>query len=185
MCHQRGTFGRVAIFETLTVSDTMRDLIARRPHDLEALVRREAIAGGLRPLRRSALDLVRVGAVSLHQVADATPYIPDEALPLVWAESRAAWSAEAALRAGEPAGEPMRTHALALSNGDDAGTQASGPAPHDRPESSGRAPRILLGPERETDDESSEFRDTSFDLLRALADRTAADARASLAGGDE
>jgi type IV pilus assembly protein PilB len=180
MCHQRGTFGRVAIFETLVVTDAIRDLVARRPHDLEALVRREAIAGGLRPLRRGGLDLVRAGAVALHQVADATPYIPDEALPLVWAESRAAWSAEAARRAGGP----ERIRAIELGDGDGLEGADDETPPHTPPSGFHADPAILLGPERESDD-GLRFRDGGFELLQSLADQSAAAARATLSGSDE
>jgi hypothetical protein len=84
MCHHRGTYGRIAIYETLVVSDEIRTIVARRPHDMEALVRRAAIRGGMQPLRRWGLDLVKRGEVALSQVADATPYIPDDALEVVW-----------------------------------------------------------------------------------------------------
>jgi hypothetical protein len=84
MCHHRGTYGRVAIFETLVVTDSIRALIAERPFDLEARIRHAAIRSGMRPLRRCGLDLVSQGVVSLQQVADATPYTPDDALRIVW-----------------------------------------------------------------------------------------------------
>jgi type IV pilus assembly protein PilB len=85
MCHNKGTYGRVAVYETMILTDEIRAAIARRPHDMEALVRREAIRTGMRPLRRCGLDLVKKGIVSLQQVADVTPYIPTAALPDVWA----------------------------------------------------------------------------------------------------
>jgi type IV pilus assembly protein PilB len=85
MCHHRGTFGRVPIYETLVVTDEIRAIVARRPHDMEALIRREAIREGMRPLRRWGLDLVKQGIVGLAQVADVTPYVPTDALEVVWA----------------------------------------------------------------------------------------------------
>ena len=89
MCHHRGTFGRIAIFETLVVTDDVRTLIARRPFDMESAVRLEAIRTGMRPLRRGGLDLVRKGVVGLQQVADVTPYVPAEALQLIRARDGA------------------------------------------------------------------------------------------------
>jgi type II secretory ATPase GspE/PulE/Tfp pilus assembly ATPase PilB-like protein len=85
MCQHRGSYGRIPIYETLVVTDEIREVIARRPPDMEAQVRRAAIRGQMRPLRRWGLDLVRSGLVSLHQVAELTPYIPADALPDVWA----------------------------------------------------------------------------------------------------
>jgi type IV pilus assembly protein PilB len=84
MCHHRGTFGRIPIYETLVVTDAIRDVVARRPGDMEAQIRIAAIRHRMRPLRRLGLDLVRAGLVSLHQVTELTPYIPADALPDVW-----------------------------------------------------------------------------------------------------
>ncbi|HQR38907.1 MAG TPA: GspE/PulE family protein [Blastocatellia bacterium] len=98
MCHQRGTYGRIAIFETLIVSDEIRALIAKRPFDMEAGIRRAAIRSGMRPLRRCGLDLVKQGIVSLQQVADATPYLPSDAQSVTCARTVHDSSAEALVR---------------------------------------------------------------------------------------
>ncbi len=77
LCRWTGIEGRIAIQETLRVTDTIRELIEAAPPSLERDLRRLAIADGMRSLRRAALDLLVDTTVSLDQVLLHTPPDPD------------------------------------------------------------------------------------------------------------
>ncbi len=180
MCHHRGTFGRIAIYETLVVTDDIRSIVARRPHDMEALVRAEAIRRGMRPLRRWGLDLVKRGLVSLTQVADVTPYIPAGALEAVWAEP------------DERVEDPARAHRVEPLPPFDPVAEAGPVEPLD---DLGLDP-ILIQPDGEdTDDSDAPIRiarpegasaaragSMDYDLLRSMVDHARTEARATITG---
>jgi type IV pilus assembly protein PilB len=73
-CERSGYRGRTGIFETLSVTEPIEDLIIRRAS--AAAIRAEARAEGMRTLRLAALYKVRAGETSIaevleHTVADA------------------------------------------------------------------------------------------------------------------
>jgi type IV pilus assembly protein PilB len=73
VCRLSGIDGRVALHETLAVTERIRAAIEGEPASVERAVRRIGIEEGMVPLRRAALDLVRAGVTSLEQVLLATP----------------------------------------------------------------------------------------------------------------
>ncbi len=89
MCHGKGTYGRFAIYETMIVSDEIRTLLAKGGPGVEDALRRSAVREGMTPLRRRGLDLVKKGAVSLQQVAELTPPMPNDVLSIVQCEAGA------------------------------------------------------------------------------------------------
>ncbi len=65
-CRQRGYLGRVAIFELLSLTPSLRNLVAEsRPADV---VRRAAIAAGMKTLRQAGLEKVRAGTTTIEEV---------------------------------------------------------------------------------------------------------------------
>jgi type IV pilus assembly protein PilB len=75
VCRSTGIDGRVALHETLAISDRVRTAIEGDSGSIEREVRRAGIEEGMVPLRRSALDLVKAGVTSLEQVLLSTPPI--------------------------------------------------------------------------------------------------------------
>ncbi len=73
VCRSSGVDGRVALHETLVISDRIRVAIEGEPSTVERSLRRIGIEEGMVPLRRTALDLVKAGVTSLEQVLMATP----------------------------------------------------------------------------------------------------------------
>jgi type II secretory ATPase GspE/PulE/Tfp pilus assembly ATPase PilB-like protein len=69
-CRETGYYGRIGIFELMTVGRPIRKLILAGA-DQEA-IRQEALAQGLRTLRRSALAKLFDGVTSLHEVLKTT-----------------------------------------------------------------------------------------------------------------
>ncbi len=69
-CRETGYYGRIGIFELMTVGRPIRKLILAGA-DQEA-IRQEALAQGMRTLRRSALDKLFAGVTSLHEVLKTT-----------------------------------------------------------------------------------------------------------------
>src|SRR5262245_52822728 len=72
ICRHTGVDGRVAIHETMVVTDEIRALIETAEPTMERLVRRIAIADGMRPLRRMALGLALRGVVSFEEAVSTT-----------------------------------------------------------------------------------------------------------------
>jgi type II secretory ATPase GspE/PulE/Tfp pilus assembly ATPase PilB-like protein len=69
-CRETGYYGRIGIFELMTVGRPIRTLILAGA-DQEA-IRQEALAQGMRTLRRSALEKLFAGVTSLHEVIKTT-----------------------------------------------------------------------------------------------------------------
>jgi len=70
-CRMTGFQGRMGLYELLTVSDALKDRIAREP-DLPAL-RRQAVADGMRPLRLAGALRVAEGLTTIEEILSATP----------------------------------------------------------------------------------------------------------------
>ena len=66
-CSGKGYRGRVAVFEVLTVSDTVRSMVLRR--ESSTIVKSQAVADGMRPMRASALRKVSMGITTPDEVA--------------------------------------------------------------------------------------------------------------------
>lgn len=69
-CNGTGIKGRVALFEVLTMSNHLREIIMKAGSQLE--IKRAAIAGGMRTLRRAALQKMIDGVIPLDQVLTST-----------------------------------------------------------------------------------------------------------------
>jgi type II secretory ATPase GspE/PulE/Tfp pilus assembly ATPase PilB-like protein len=65
-CAQTGYKGRVGVFEVMEFTDTLQSLFLHSAPTLE--LRQAAIAGGMRTLRRDALDKVKAGITSLEEM---------------------------------------------------------------------------------------------------------------------
>ncbi|MGC4047862.1 MAG: GspE/PulE family protein [Armatimonas sp.] len=66
-CHFKGYRGRVAVFEILSVSETIRAMILRQ--EPSSAIREQAITDGMRPMRLSALRKVLMGITTPEEVA--------------------------------------------------------------------------------------------------------------------
>jgi general secretion pathway protein E len=74
-CRGTGYRGRIGLFELLMVDETIRQANASgagQTPDLQA-IRRQALAGGLRPLRLAGIERVAQGQTTLDEVLRATP----------------------------------------------------------------------------------------------------------------
>jgi type II secretory ATPase GspE/PulE/Tfp pilus assembly ATPase PilB-like protein len=78
VCRYTGLDGRVAIQETLIVTDEVRAVIEADEPGMEREVRRLALADGMVPLRRAALGLAVRGEVSFDEAVGLTKRIPEE-----------------------------------------------------------------------------------------------------------
>jgi type II secretory ATPase GspE/PulE/Tfp pilus assembly ATPase PilB-like protein len=65
-CGQAGFKGRLPLFEVMMITPTMQDLIIEKASASELF--RAAVASGMRPLLRVALERVRSGETSLQEV---------------------------------------------------------------------------------------------------------------------
>lgn len=70
VCNMTGIKGRIAIYELMTMSDTLREVIMRSGTTLE--IKQAAIRGGMRTLRQAALMKLKCGQISIEQVAFST-----------------------------------------------------------------------------------------------------------------
>ncbi|TFY98931.1 GspE/PulE family protein [Ramlibacter humi] len=70
-CRMTGFMGRMGLYELLTVSEGFREQMTRDP-SLEHL-RRQGVAGGMRPLRLAGALRVAEGITTLEEVLTATP----------------------------------------------------------------------------------------------------------------
>ncbi|MCC6743952.1 MAG: type II/IV secretion system protein [Acidobacteria bacterium] len=68
MCGFKGTNGRVAIYESMVVTPDIKRIITANRPDIEEELEVEAVRGGMRPLRRRGLDMVKTGQIALAQV---------------------------------------------------------------------------------------------------------------------
>ncbi|MFM8441223.1 MAG: GspE/PulE family protein, partial [Acidobacteriota bacterium] len=69
-CNHSGYRGRTAIHELLDMSDGIREMIIERRPGSE--IRRQAQREGLSSLRESALEKVRMGLTTLHEINRVT-----------------------------------------------------------------------------------------------------------------
>jgi type IV pilus assembly protein PilB len=65
-CSETGFKGRVAVYEVMVMGETLRDFVLNGATTAE--IKREAIRGGMKTLRRSALDKVLEGTTRLSEV---------------------------------------------------------------------------------------------------------------------
>jgi general secretion pathway protein E len=70
-CRMTGFMGRMGLYELLTVNEAFKEQISRDPA-LEHL-RRQGMAGGMRPLRLAGALRVAEGLTTLEEVLTATP----------------------------------------------------------------------------------------------------------------
>ena len=70
-CRMTGFRGRTGLYELLTVSETFKDKINREPK-IEVL-RRQAVADGMRPLRLAGAARVAEGLTTMDEVLASTP----------------------------------------------------------------------------------------------------------------
>ena len=70
VCSHTGYKGRVALFEALTITDEIRELILRGASAME--IRETAVALGMQTLRGSGLDKIRLGQTSLEEIVRVT-----------------------------------------------------------------------------------------------------------------
>jgi len=69
-CNNTGYHGRLGIFETMVLDDTLRDMIME--HASTALLRREAVKGGMRSLRDTGLLAIYDGVTTLDEIVKET-----------------------------------------------------------------------------------------------------------------
>jgi type IV pilus assembly protein PilB len=65
-CSETGFKGRVAVYEVMTMTDTLREFVLNGASSTE--IKREAIRGGMQTLRRCALNKVLEGVTTLGEV---------------------------------------------------------------------------------------------------------------------
>ncbi len=73
-CNGRGMRGRLAIYETMTMTDTLRDAILKGATTIE--VKQAAIRGGMRTLRQAAIQKLKDGVTTIDEVLGKT--VPDD-----------------------------------------------------------------------------------------------------------
>ena len=66
-CTQTGYSGRIGVYELLTVTEEMRELLVR-PESTHADIRRLAIDQGMRPLREGGVDLIESGRTTIAEI---------------------------------------------------------------------------------------------------------------------
>ncbi|MFM7374106.1 MAG: pilus assembly protein PilB, partial [Chthoniobacterales bacterium] len=69
-CNETGYKGRKAIFETLRIGDTLREMINQRAPGV--VLRQKAIELGMRTLREEGLDAIFSGETSVEEVLKYT-----------------------------------------------------------------------------------------------------------------
>ena len=69
-CNGSGYRGRIGIFETMTMSDAIREHVLAR--DAATVIARTAVAEGMRRLRDDALGKIRAGMTSAAEAARVT-----------------------------------------------------------------------------------------------------------------
>ncbi len=70
VCNETGIKGRVALYELMTMTDSLRDAILKNATTVE--IKHAAIRGGMRSLRRAALLKLKQGVISIDQVIGTT-----------------------------------------------------------------------------------------------------------------
>jgi general secretion pathway protein E len=74
-CRMTGFMGRMGLYELLTVSEPLKERIAREP--VITALRKQGIADGMRPLRLAGALRVAEGVTTLEEVLTATPPLED------------------------------------------------------------------------------------------------------------
>lgn len=69
-CNGTGIKGRVAIYELMTMTDTLRSAILKHANPVE--LKEAAIRGGMQSLRQSALGKLKSGLISVQEVINST-----------------------------------------------------------------------------------------------------------------
>jgi type IV pilus assembly protein PilB len=69
-CNNTGYRGRLGIFETMVLDDTLRDMIME--HASTAVLRREAVKRGMRSLRDTGLLAIYDGITTLDEIVKET-----------------------------------------------------------------------------------------------------------------
>ena len=69
-CGNTGYKGRVALYEVMLITDTIRELILQGASSAE--IKAAAIEGGMLTLRRSGLEKVKEGMTTLEEVVRVT-----------------------------------------------------------------------------------------------------------------
>jgi type IV pilus assembly protein PilB len=69
-CNNTGYRGRAGVYEVMTITPTLRDLVLQRASAIE--IKRTAIEGGMLTLRRDALMKLRRGLTSVEEVLKET-----------------------------------------------------------------------------------------------------------------
>jgi len=69
-CNNTGVKGRIAIYELMTMTDSLRDMIMKGGTSLE--LKQAALKGGMRSLRQAALMKLKNGQISIEQVVFST-----------------------------------------------------------------------------------------------------------------
>ncbi len=70
VCNMTGVKGRIAIYELMTMTDALRDVILKSGTTLE--IKHAAISSGMRSLRQAALLKLKKGLISIEQVIFST-----------------------------------------------------------------------------------------------------------------
>jgi general secretion pathway protein E len=74
-CRMTGFMGRMGLYELLTVTETLKERIARDP--VVGSLRKQGIADGMRPLRLAGALRVAEGVTTIEEVLTATPPLED------------------------------------------------------------------------------------------------------------
>jgi type IV pilus assembly protein PilB len=69
-CNSTGYRGRAGVYEVMTITPVLRDLILQRASAIE--IKRAAVQGGMLTLRRDALMKLRRGITSVEEVLKET-----------------------------------------------------------------------------------------------------------------
>lgn len=69
-CSHTGYKGRVALFEVLTITDEIRELVLRGASAME--IRETAVALGMQTLRLSGLEKIREGRTTVEEIVRVT-----------------------------------------------------------------------------------------------------------------
>jgi type IV pilus assembly protein PilB len=69
-CNNMGYRGRAGVYEVMTITPALRDLILQRASAIE--IKRTAVEGGMLTLRRDALQKLKRGVTSVEEVLKET-----------------------------------------------------------------------------------------------------------------
>ena len=70
-CRMTGYMGRMGLYELLSISETFRNEVTKAPN--LAVLRRQAVVDGMRPLRLAGALRVAEGLTTIEEVLSATP----------------------------------------------------------------------------------------------------------------